>query len=72
MKGHYDCDCDDGHVDAEAEVGEKGSLVGAVVAGVAVGVGEEEGAGQGGEAEDCGDAEGVLHCGGIFAAGEWC
>jgi hypothetical protein len=41
VEGHDDGDCDDGHVDGEAEVGEKGSFIGAVVAGVTVGVVEK-------------------------------
>ncbi|KAG7147770.1 hypothetical protein HYQ46_003371 [Verticillium longisporum] len=42
VEGQDNGDGDDGHVDAEAEVGEKGALVGAVVAGVGRFVLEEE------------------------------
>lgn len=52
MEGDDDGDADDSHVDGEAEVGEECSFVGAVVASVAVGVVEEEGAEEGGYAED--------------------
>jgi hypothetical protein len=52
MEGDDDGDCDYGHVDGEAEVGEEGSLIGAVVAGVTIGVVEEEGAEERGNAED--------------------
>lgn len=54
MEGDYDGDADYGHVEGEAEVGEECSFVGAVVACVAVGVVEEEGAEEGWDAEDLG------------------
>lgn len=42
VEGEDDGDGNDGHVDGEAEVGQEGPLVGAVVAGVRRGVLEEE------------------------------
>ena len=47
MKRDDDCDGDNGHVDAEAQPAEESALVGAVVAGVRGGVGEEEGGEEG-------------------------
>ena len=52
MEGYHDGDGHDGHVEGETEVGEECALVGAVVAGIAVGVVEEEGSEEGWDAED--------------------
>jgi len=42
VKGYYDGNADDGHVEGEAEVGEECSFIGAVVASIGIGVVEEE------------------------------
>lgn len=54
MEGHDYGDGYDGHVDAEPQIGEEGSLIGAVIACIAVGVVEEEGTEERGKAEDGG------------------
>ena len=42
MEGDNDSDGDDGHVDAEAQIGEKGAFVGAMVPSIGICVVEEE------------------------------
>ena len=58
MEGHDDGDADHGHVNAEPEPGEKGPLVGAVIARVGGFVGEEEGCEEGAGEEEVGLAVG--------------
>lgn len=62
VEADHDGDANDGHVDAEAQVGEECAFVRAVVARVAVGVVEEEGPEEGRYAEDGAVVMPVRYC----------